>query len=57
MHPSANAISRVKRSCRLPFRARDAGGGFLKLTYMLILEIEAIKKVGKGYAFIHLFKC
>ena len=36
MHPSANAIGRVKRSCLLPFRARGAGGGFLKLTYLLI---------------------
>ena len=36
MHPMANAIGRVKRSCLLLFRARGAGDGFLKLTYMLI---------------------
>ena len=41
----ANSIGCVNRSCLLLFRARGAGDGFLKLTYMLI---EAKKKVGKG---------
>ena len=36
MHPSANAIGFVKRSCLLPFKDRGAGYGFLKLTYLLI---------------------
>ena len=41
----ANTIGCEKSSCLLLFRARGAGDGFLKLTYMLI---EAKKKVGKG---------
>ena len=36
VHPSANTIDCVKRSCLLLFRARGAGGGFLKLTFLLI---------------------
>ena len=31
-----NSIGREKSSCLLFFRARGAGDGFLKLTYMLI---------------------
>ena len=36
VHPRANSIVRVKRSCLLTFRARGAGYGFLKLTFLLI---------------------
>ena len=36
VHPSANTIGCEKSSCLLSFRARGAGGGFLKLTYLLI---------------------
>ena len=49
----ANSIGCVNRSCLLLFRARGAGDGFLKLTYMLI---EAKKRWVKDWAFIHLFK-
>ena len=36
VHPRANTIGCEKSSCLLPFRARGAGYGFLKLTYLLI---------------------
>ena len=51
--PGANTICCVKRSCLSLFRARSAGGGFLKLTYLLIniyvnFGNVGNKKVGKG---------
>ena len=42
----ANTIGFVKRSCLVLFRARSAGGGFLKLTYLLIIIYVNFGNVG-----------